>query len=281
MTLAEYFREQYIFLFSSLDAKSVPVVRPRLLAPVSDARSVVFAAIPYFVKEEASNLAMFARARDYHAYSAALGAGAASVLHERHPGCAVSGFADHSPYSEVQGAAMAGIGVMGENGLLITKPYSSFVFLFDLVTSLTQEELESEGIPRGSGEIHTCRRCGRCRSACPGGCIGEDSDERALCASAVSQKKGELSPQEIDILLASEYAWGCDTCQNVCPYTAEALRAGTIESRIPFFREGRIGILTEQQIRAMTEEEYRAYAFGWRKKDVMLRNLRLREGKHD
>ena len=129
MTLAEYFREQYIFLFSSLDAKSVPVVRPRLLAPVSDARSVVFAAIPYFVKEEASNLAMFARARDYHAYSAALGAGAASVLHERHPGCAVSGFADHSPYSEVQGAAMAGIGVMGENGLLITKPYSSFVFL--------------------------------------------------------------------------------------------------------------------------------------------------------
>ena len=55
------------------------------------------------------------------------------------------------------------------------------------------------------------------------------------------------------------------------------LRARTVEARVPYFREGRILRLTPEAVARMSEEEYASYAFGWRKKEVMLRNLCLRK----
>lgn len=272
-TLSEHLIATGISLFASLAADVPPIRMPRLLARIPDARAAVFAAIPYYVEGETSNLAMFARCRDYHAFAVALGESCAALLSARYPGCAAGGFADHSPYAEVRGAAMAGLGVIGDHGLLITRPYSSFVFVFSLVTSLTQSELEKEGIPLGSGEIRECRHCGACTAACPGGCRGAD---RTRCLSAITQKKGELTAEEIDLLRNGAFAWGCDVCQLVCPCTLEARKAGHMETTIPFFLSPRITRLDERTLDAMSEEEYASFAFGWRKKEVMRRNLRLR-----
>lgn len=274
MTLGEFLQSEHLDTFAFLPADALSVRKPRLLTGIPEAKTVVLAAIPYRVSGETSNLAKFARCRDYHAYAEGLGSRCAAFLEERYPGCATAGYADHSPYDEVQSAALAGLGLLGDNGLLITARYSSYVFLFELVTTLTEAELLSEEIPRGSGVIRGCEHCGACRNSCPGGCIGED---RSGCLSAISQKKSALTEEEAELLRRAPYVWGCDVCQDVCPHSRYAE-----ETQIPYFREHRLGILTEEMLESMSEDEYRSYAFGWRKKEVMARNLRLgKEENHD
>lgn len=278
MLLREYFHDAGIHLAAYLPAEEIPVIHPHLLKNIPDVRTVVFAAIPYYVTGEDSNLAMFTRGRDYHAFARDLGSGAAAVLRDRYPDATVAAFADHSPYAEVAGAAMAGLGVIGDHGMLITPTYSSFVFLFELLTSLTPAEMEAEGILQGSGTIRSCEHCGACARACPGQCVGGD---RTRCLSAIGQKKGEWSHEETRLFRLGQYAWGCDVCGEVCPHTKRAREAGTLDTPIPYFRENRLGKLTVRDVETMSDETYSAYAFGWRKKEIMLRNLRLREDTHD
>lgn len=276
MTLGEFLHSEHIDIFACLPAHALTDLarKPRLLERIPGAKTVVLAAIPYRVSGETSNLAQFARCRDYHAYAADLGQRCAALLTEHHPGCAAVGFADHSPYDEVQAAALAGLGILGDNGLLITERYSSYVFLFELVTTLTETELETEDVPRGTGILRECEHCGACRRACPGKCIGGD---RVTCLSALSQKKAALTEAEEELLRRSPYVWGCDACQDGCPHSRNAE-----DTKIPYFRESRLGILTQDMLDGMSGEEYASYAFGWRKKEVMARNLRLgKEKSHD
>ena len=278
MHLRDYFHRAGIDLFAYLPADSLPVIHPHLLRSLPEVRTVLFAAIPYYVSDETSNLAMFARGRDYHAFARELGNGASAILLQNHPQARSAAFADHSPYNEVAGAAMAGLGVMGDNGLLITERYSSFVFLFEFLTTLTPAEMEAEGIPQGDGTIRHCEHCGACAAACPGGCIGGD---RTTCLSAIGQKKGSLREEEIRLFRRGQYAWGCDTCQTACPHTHRAIQAGIIDTPIPYFRQNRLSVLTREMVEGMDDCNYTAYAFGWRPKEVMLRNLRAMESKND
>lgn len=276
MTLGEFLHCEQIHIFACLPARALTALvrKPRLLERIPDAKTVVLAAIPYRVSGETSNLAQFARCRDYHAYAADLGQRCAALLTEHYPECAAAGFADHSPYDEVHAAALAGLGLLGDNGLLITDRYSSYVFLFELVTTLTEAELDAEDIPRGTGIIRECEHCGACRNACPRGCTNGD---RTRCLSAISQKKAALTEEETTLLQQAAYIWGCDICQDVCPHSQNAE-----ETNIHYFRENRLLMLTEEQLDRMSDEEYRSYAFGWRKKEVMARNLRLgKESSHD
>lgn len=58
--------------------------------------------------------------------------------------------------------------------------------------------------------------------------------------------------------------------------TKAAEAAGTIGTRVPFFLERRVARLTVPAVEEMDPAEYASYAFGWRSKKVMLRNLRVR-----
>lgn len=274
MTLSEWFLSEKIDTFAAVDTAKLPQRKPFLLSRVPQAQSAVFAAIPYYRAGETSNLSMYARGRDYHGLASRLGKEAATLLRQRYPSGTVMEFADHSPYPEVYGAAMAGIGVIGDNGLLITEKYSSFVFIFELVTDLPLSVWEAEGVPVSEGEIRRCEHCGACRRACPGGCLSEN-DQRDTCLSAITQKKTDLSEEEVRLMLHGRYIWGCDVCQEVCPYTARAMRNGTLETNVPYFCEQRIPMLTEKMLDDMSEEEYAVYAFSWRPKRVLRRNLEL------
>lgn len=274
MTLSEWFHTEQIDTFAAVDTAKLPPRKPYLLSRVPQAKSAVFAVIPYYRAGETSNLSMYARGRDYHGLATRLGRDAVELLRQRYPDSAVAEFADHSPYPEVYGAAMAGLGVIGDNGLLITEKYSSFVFIFELVSDLPPSAWAAEGVPVSDGGIRYCEHCGACRRACPGGCIGGEN-ARDTCLSAISQKKTDLTEEEIRLLRRGRYIWGCDVCQDVCPHTARALRAGTLETRVPYFLAKRIPYLTEKMLSEMSEEEYAAYAFSWRPKRILRRNLAL------
>lgn len=273
--LRDCFIEEKIDLFACLPVSACPVRLPRLLDGAPWAKTVVFAAIPYCTPDlPGANLARFARVRDYHAFAARLTEKLTESLTAQYPHARAVGFADHSPFDEVESASRAGLGVRGDNGLLITEKYSSYVFLYALVSNRTEAEIAAEGIPQGTGEVRGCTHCGACCAACPGGCIG---GTRERCASAISQKKGDLSEEETAILRRAPFAWGCDACQDACPYTHTARMAGTIYTAIPYFRNHVLGKITPADVSAMSADEYRSYAFGWRKKEVLIRNLTLRE----
>ena len=107
----------------------------------------------------------------------------------------------------------AGLGVLGDNGLLITPRWGSFVFIGEIITL---SEAPPEPAP-----LKFCAHCGRCSAACP----SPDS-----CLSALTQKKGALSAGEEELIRRSGSVWGCDICQLACP-----CNDGAEETAIPEF----------------------------------------------
>lgn len=266
--LSEYFLLHGIRLFAPVPLSSCTVRKPYLLEREgldTDAGTVIMLAIPYLSRQaetEDRNLSAYAVPRDYHLFWMDLFGDLLPRLRTTFPTDRFAAFADHSPIDEREAAAKAGLGIIGKNGLLITEPYSSYVFLGELVTSRV--------LPCEAKPVVFCEDCGRCRAACPMPQIGS-------CLSALTQKKGTLTDGEIAALRKYGSVWGCDICQEVCPHTARARRSGTVFSGIPFFEEQTLPHLTRAILDGMTDETFRSRAYAWRGRETIRRNLMLTE----
>lgn len=176
------------------------------------ARSVIVAAFPYrFAGEGRRNVSYYAAVPDYHRVVGDVLRSAAAQLSA--DGHRYEVFVDNSPIPEVEAAVRCGLGVRGDNGLLITPQFGSWVFIGCIVTDASLRV--TTPLPET-----VCRHCGACAAACPGRCLpGED---RSNCASHLSQKKGALTEEQERIRRSSGLVWGCDICQEVCPLNAAA-----------------------------------------------------------
>ena len=276
-TLSAYFDAEGIKLFAACPTQCCTVTKEYLMKDVWRSGNVLFVLVPYFTQPRSDEtpaarvlpMSAYAAVHDYHAYMTSLLGGAAEILSGKYPGSVNAGFADHSPVDERLGAATAGLGVLGKNGLLISQRYSSFVFIGEIITTLSEDELLLEGVQTRCVRPEACIGCGKCAEACPGKCIGGG---RGNCVSAVTQKKGELTEDEKNLLLIGGSVWGCDVCQNVCPYTTAAVAAGTLATDIPYFKDSSRAH-TKSDIETMTDEEYQRYPFSWRKREILLRNI--------
>ena len=179
-------------------------------------------------------------------------------------------FADHSPIDERLAACNAGLGVKGDNGLFISHTHGSFVFIGEIICSLSEKELNAEGIPVTFSPCEECCHCGACKGVCPTDAVEGEKD---LCISHITQKKGNLSDTEKDIIKKSGYVWGCDKCALACPMNKKTETAPIKYSA--FFTEGMISPKTFSEIESMSEEEYGKYPFSWRKKEILKRNFDL------
>lgn len=132
--LSEYFLQRGIRLFAPIPLSACRVTRSYLLERAEIAPTegtAVMLAIPYFTKAAASperNLSAYAVPRDYHLFFRDLFDDLLPRLRAEFPEDRFAGFADHSPIDERDAAARAGLGIIGQNGMLITEPYSSYVF---------------------------------------------------------------------------------------------------------------------------------------------------------
>ncbi len=267
----EFFRsflqKKGIDTMASVSLSDCRLLRPHLLERAGIAEgSVLIFAVPYHTEETSRaerNISAYAVAKDYHLFFSKLFAELIPALTEKFPHCRAVGFTDHSPIDEVHAAAMGGIGVVGQNGLLITPRHSSYVFLGEVITDAA--------LPTEKRPIQPCRGCGACCSACPA--------EDGVCLSALTQKKGDLTDAEQAAIRSHPLAWGCDICQEVCPYTKEARAAGTLDTPIAFFREDTIPVLDRQALDCMTEAAFSTRAYAWRGRDPIRRNLILQERK--
>ncbi len=218
------------------------------------AKSVIMMIFPYrFPDSPGRDLSRYACVPDYHLVAGEVLEAAAARCAEAFPDYQFVPFLDNSPIPEVKAAALAGLGVIGHNGLLIHPTFGSFVFLGELVTDLP--------LPATGDRIRHCDGCGNCAAACPGGCL--PGGDRARCISAISQKKGALTEEEIALLQKGGLVWGCDRCQEACPLNRDV----TIDPH-PCFTD-----YTPRFDHNHPAFDTRAYA--WRGKAVPQRNAAL------
>ena len=259
--------EHGITLVSPLSLADCTVQKPYLLERegITDGTAILFA-VPYYTTkcdDRASNISAYSVSRDYHLFFKQIFENILPILRAEFPAHRFAGFTDHSPIAEAQAAVRAGLGFWGCNHLFLTDKHSSFVFLGEIVTDAVMEA-------PAKAEAQ-CPGCGACRTACP---VGLDVSR---CHSALTQKKGMLSDEEIAQLRAHGSAWGCDLCQLACPVTKKAKASGTLYTDIPFFTQSALTPLSAKTLEEMSDEEFATRAYSWRGRQTVLRNLKLLE----
>lgn len=135
---------------------------------------------------------------------------------EGETGCPSRAYVDTGPILEKAWAARAGLGFLGRNGLLIHPRLGSFVFLGVVLTEA--EVLPDDPRPPLPG----CGSCTACLRACPTGALpspGRLDVHRCLAHWTVTAR----TPIPEGIPLA-DHLYGCDRCQDVCPFNQRALR---------------------------------------------------------
>lgn len=197
---------------------------PRLILP--ECRSILVLGIPYFPpggheeryvdsdrpREPTGRVAAYAWGEDYH-----------EVLPERlkalvafveaqvgHP-VANRWYTDTGPILERDLAQRAGLGWIGKNTCLINPRMGSYFVLAEILLDI---ELE----PDQPFLSDRCGSCTRCLEACPTQCILLDRtlDARRCISYLTIELKGVI-PADLRPLVG-EWVFGCDICQQVCPW---------------------------------------------------------------
>ena len=265
--LKEYFSSVNIEYFSVISYSHCIETNKRIIDRESFIpKSVIIYLLPYF-SGYTENLSLYAASLDYHLAIAEINRGLSDLLKKNFHDSSVKGYGDHSPIDERHAALIAGLGILGDNGLLINEKYGSYIFIGDMVTDI-DPELLGEKMP---AEIKLCERCGACKKACPTGILrGEGED----CLSAITQRKGELNEAEIDLMRRCNTLWGCDMCQSSCPHNRDPKL-----TPVEFFYKERIPRLTREILDNMSDEEFSSRAFAWRKRKTVERNIEILEEK--
>lgn len=122
------------------------------------------------------------------------------------------GFVDSAPVLERSWAVRSGLGWIGKNGNLLHKQAGSFFFIATLIVDL---ELEYD-VPFAGDYCGTCRKC---IDACPTDAISEDKVvDGSQCISYFTiELKDMLIPESMKGKF-QDWLFGCDTCQDVCPW---------------------------------------------------------------
>lgn len=216
---------------------------------------------PFFSKEITDcNISVYASVPDYHTVLKKLLGEVKTQLEERYPKETFHLFIDSSPISEIDVAVKAGLGFLGKNGLFIHPTYGSYGFLGEIITTLK--------LPSETNPTNWCLSCGACQRACPGRAIQKDGEiEEEKCLSFITQKKGELSEQEKSLMKKGGLIWGCDICQQVCP-----MNRGVKETYLEEFKRD---IITQVGENTLIGKDYKKRAFGFRGKQVLIRNINI------
>lgn len=154
---------------------------------------------------------------------------------------------DTAPLLERSYAQAAGLGWIGKNTCLINQQQGSWFFLGELLLSIP---LAPDSPPPGR-----CGSCTRCIDACPTAALVSDGaggwtlDARSCISYLTIEKRGEIRSDLTEKI--SDHVFGCDICQDVCPWNR---RAPTTEH--PAFQPScfapRLDVLSE-----LSEDDFR------------------------
>lgn len=222
----------------------------RLLA---GARSALVVALQYAPLDGASEpagdlwprVARYARGRDYHDVMSGRLRRLGARIEAAFPGSRTRTYVDTGPILERELAARAGLGVIGKNTNLLDRNWGSYFLLGELLTTLD--------LAPDPPVADLCGRCTNCLDACPTGALVEPFRLDAnRCISYWTIEHRGAVPEAMREGLG-DWVFGCDICQEVCPYNQKN-RGGTDDAlRLPAARAeidlaGLLGIGRERYV---------------------------------
>jgi len=238
--------------------------------PVPGAVSAVVVAIHYGGREPSGPVARYARGDDYHDI-------VIDKLRELHRriddavGRPVAGkaYVDTGPILERDLARRAGIGWFGKNTNLINPSLGSFFFLGALLVDL-------ELAPDAPFAADRCGSCTRCLDACPtDALVAPRVLDATRCISYLTIELKDEIPSELREPMG-DLIYGCDICQDVCPWNERFARALADES--PFAAraalDNRDARALACELLIMSEEQFRSTFAGSPMKRAKLRGLK-------
>lgn len=214
-----------------------------------EVRSIVMLGMTYSPEASQSALGKIARyavGEDYHHVLRGRLNGLLDWLQKEAGGCRGRGVVDTAPLLERDFARRAGLGWFGKNTMLLNKRQGSYFFLGALLLDLDLE-------PDTPHESQHCGTCTACLDACPTQAFVEPGmlDARRCISYLTIELRGsvqrELRP------LVGDWLFGCDVCQEVCPWNGKA--PATAEAA--FLPRPEILALDPIELLGITEEEFR------------------------
>lgn len=188
---------------------------PRLL--VEGTKSIVTVLYNYFPKQEIGSsikykIAKYAYGNDYHdVLKRKMRQLLARIETQTGELEGVRIFVDSAPVLDRAWAVRCGLGFIGKNTSLIHPKKGSFFFIGHLFLPLELKET-------GKTMTNHCGRCTKCIDACPTGALESPFhiDARKCISYLTIEYKGSLAG--IDPKTFKGWMYGCDICQDVCPY---------------------------------------------------------------
>lgn len=215
---------------------------PRLILP--SAQSVVCVGLvynaptPYSTELQQENhragpggprawISRYAWGRDYHEVMR----GKLEMLREKMeslaPGVETRVYVDTGPIVERAFARLSGIGWMGKNTCLIHQQKGSWFFLGVILSSLSLKP----DLPAPD----RCGSCTRCIEACPTGALAPYVMDASRCIAYLTIELKGAIPEAFRSATGNN-VFGCDICQDVCPWNAAGKRKSAATTRRPEFQ---------------------------------------------
>ncbi|MFM8423807.1 MAG: tRNA epoxyqueuosine(34) reductase QueG [Chloroflexota bacterium] len=186
---------------------------PKLILP--ECKSILVLALPYSpISKDSSELriAAYALGDDYHDVIPPRLQELVQFIEEQvgHP-IPNRYYTDTGPILERELAQRAGLGWIGKNSMLIHPEKGSTFLLAEILLGI---ELE----PDEPIQTDHCGTCTRCLDACPTQCIlpNRTLDARRCISFLTIENKGDI-PEDLRPLMQN-WVFGCDICQQVCPW---------------------------------------------------------------
>jgi epoxyqueuosine reductase len=192
---------------------------PRKLFPA--ARSVVVVALNYYFPSQhtphspesaTGKVSRYAWGDDYHDVVGEKLRSLLAWIKEEVPGAEGQTCVDIQPMMDKAWGVRAGLGWIGQHTNLITQDYGSWVFIGELLLNLDLE-YDAEPVP------DHCGACTLCIEACPTNAITEPyvvDSNKCISYATIELREPELPSQVAENL--DGWLYGCDICQDVCPW---------------------------------------------------------------
>ena len=220
---------------------------------VPGCRTLIVVALNYYPKHllpaEGYQIAYYAYGKDYHRVMKDKLYQLFSYIKMLVPHVEGRAFCDTAPLLERYWAMKAGLGFIGLNRQLIIPGKGSYFFLGVLAVDAEIEGLSDSPIIEGI----SCGGCKRCLMACPTGALTLDGIDCRRCLSYLTiEHRGPIPDGMVQKL--GRRIYGCDTCQQVCPYNKNAQSTEEIAFDMP----SEVADLTAQDWHELTPERYKA-----------------------
>lgn len=219
---------------------------PTLL--VDNAKSIISIALNYYPQEKqaetAPQFAYYAYGKDYHDTMKAKLQLLLDYIKTLIPNVNGRVFCDTAPVLERYWAAKAGLGFIGKNTLLIIPKRGSYFFLGEII-------IDSE-LSYDKPLNLSCGKCTRCLSACPTSAIEKPHllNAKKCISYQTIENKGEIDRNVVPLL--NKRMYGCDICQQICPWNRYAKAHSTPE----FIPNHEFLLMDRETIATMTVEDY-------------------------